>query len=130
MSDEAFNDVAWEDLGRAVRDKPKMYQLWLAKQTASQCGTGDRLAQWNKKKKKPATEEPSVAPAPQQQDYRCPSCQQPGKETADHLCRCLSTTRKHIMRLGIDRLGDWLEENDAHDQLRKWIPQYIHRQGF
>ena len=130
MSEEAFDDVAWEDLGRAMKGKPKMYQLWLAKQTASQCGTGDRLAQRKKGKKKSTKEGPQDAAPLQPQDYRCPSCHRPGKETADHLCRCTSATRRHIMRLGIDRLEAWLEENNTQGQLRRWIPRYIERQGF
>ena len=106
MTKEAFDNVAWDDLGRVMKGKPKIYQLWLAKQTASQCGTGDRLAQRNRDKKTSGEKRPADAPVSQPQDYRCPSCQRADKETADHLCRCTSTTRRHIMRLGVERLRE------------------------
>ena len=42
LSAEAFDLVRWDDFRRALDNKPRMYQLWYAKQGSGYCGTGKK----------------------------------------------------------------------------------------
>ena len=46
LSAEAFDLLRLDDLRRALDSKPRMYQLWYAKQGSGYCGTGKNMKQW------------------------------------------------------------------------------------
>ena len=67
MPAEVFDSVAWDDIRRALANKPKMYQLWYGKQVSGYCGTGERISMYDK-----------------EADDKCPNCGK-AKEDAAHL---------------------------------------------
>lgn len=103
MDSTTFDSICWEDLRSLLSKRPKMYQLWFAKQFSGFCGTGQMLSRWDK-----------------EASSKCPNC---GLfETADHLTRCNDRTRKDMLRESIRDLESWLLSHCSHPELRIWIP--------
>jgi hypothetical protein len=112
MGPDVFDSVTWDDVRTSIDAKPKMYQLWYAKQGNNHCGTGVMLERWSSHTKK---------------EY-CPNCGRRG-EDANHLLRCGDDRRKQCLQRGVNELVKWMQEHDTHEGLRQHIPAYIRAQG-
>ena len=111
MSAEAFDLVQWDDLRRALDSKPRMYQLWYAKQGSGYCGTGKNMKQWQ-----------------MTTNSRCPNCDKP-KEDAAHLNVCNSKDRKRLLQRSICKLEVWMEEHNTHPDILEFVPLYLAHRG-
>ena len=111
MSADAFDLVQWDDLRRALDGKPRMYQLWYAKQGSGYCGTGKNMQQWQ-----------------MTTNSRCPNCNKP-KEDAAHLNVCNSIDRKRLLQRSIGELEVWMEDHNTHPDILEFVPQYVAHRG-
>ena len=111
MDNKTFDMVAWEDVRSALESKPRMYQLWYGKQCSGYCGMGAMLLQWDK-----------------DAHTRFPNCEQE-METADHLNRCPSSSRRQLLADSIREIEEWMDGHCTHPELRRWVPQYIAYRG-
>jgi hypothetical protein len=107
-SGERFDQVAWTDLDRALRSKPDMYQLWLAKQCIGICTTQRNLARIQ-----------DIL------DDRCPNCGQ-GPERSTHLNCCPNHGCTLLLKESVAKLVTWMHQNDHTDpELAYWIEKYL-----
>jgi hypothetical protein len=110
---EQFDEVDWEHLDLALKNKPDMYKIWRFKQNLGFCGTRVQVGLYLR------------TPWP---DKRCPNCGR--RETAAHLLLCSNEERTQLLINNTDKLGQWLEKGGITDQeLAYWIPKYILMQG-
>ena len=109
MDGQTFDSVTWEDLRHLLARRPKMYQIWLSKQSSGFCGTGVMLRRWDKN-----------------ESGMCPNCGIP--ETAAHLNRCRNKIRLELLSDSLNDLSDWLKEHHTHPELLMWLPLYIQQQ--
>ena len=49
LTPRVFDEVNWEALDRALKVKPKMYNVWYGKQCPGWCATNYKLKQWKKR---------------------------------------------------------------------------------
>ena len=80
-----------------------MFQQWLSKLITGVCGVGIMMKLWKF-----------------QDHSKCPRCQQDNEDTS-HVLRCQHTTANEKWRECIKELSTWMEENDAHPDLRESI---------
>ncbi len=110
---EQFDEVNWEHLDLALKNKPNMYKIWRPKQNSGFCGTRVQLGLYL------GTTLP---------DERCLNCSR--WETADHLLLCSNKDRTQLLIENTDKLGKWLERDKITDpELSYWIPKYILMRG-
>jgi hypothetical protein len=110
---EQFDEVDWEHLDLALKNKPDMYKIWQSKQKSGFCGTRVQVGLYL------GTTLP---------DKRCPNCGR--RETAHHLLLCSNKDRTHLLIKNTDELGKWLKRDKITDlELVYWIPKYILMQG-
>ncbi len=105
-----FNLVDWISIGEALKGKPKMLRLWLAKQSIGVCATRKNLARIQ-----------DIL------DDRCPNCGSP-REDNKHLNRCPDEGRQQKFQENVKDLQKWLSRNNQTDpKLAFWIPYYLVR---
>jgi hypothetical protein len=108
-TNERFNEVDWEHLDLALKNKPDMYKIWRSKQTSGFCGTRIKVGMYSGE----------MAP-----DERCPNCRQP--EMAAHLMLCPDKDRTRLLIDNVDELNKWMEaDGRTEPELAYWIPKYI-----
>jgi hypothetical protein len=110
---ERFEEVDWEHLELALKNKPDMYKVWRSKQTSGFCGTRVRVGKY------------SGEAFP---DECCPNCGR--RETATHLMLCPDEDRTRLLIENVDELSKWLDTDSRTDpELAYWIPKYILMRG-
>jgi hypothetical protein len=110
---ERFEEVDWEHLKLALKNKPDMYKVWRSKQTSGFCGTQVRVGKY------------SGEAFP---DKRCPNCRR--WEMAAHLMLCPDEDRTRLLIENVDELSKWLDTDSRTDPvLAYWIPKYILMRG-
>jgi hypothetical protein len=110
---ECFEEVDWEHLELALKNKPGMYKVWQSKQTSRFCGTRVRVGKY------------SGEAFP---DERCPNCGR--RETAAHLMLCPDEDRTRLLIENVEKLSKWLDTDSRTDpELAYWIPKYILMRG-
>lgn len=107
---DIFDSIAWEPLRWLLERKPKMYNLWYAKQCSGYCGTGEMITRYDKNA-----------------SDKCPNCG--CFETADHLNRCRSRIRRGLLIDSINDLQEWMDGHCTHPCIQKWLPLFISLQG-
>ncbi len=104
---ERFDEVDWEHLELALKNKADMYKVWRSKQTSGFCGTQVMVGMY------------SGEALP---DKRCPNCRR--RETVAHLSPDDDRTR--LLIENVDELSKWLDTDNRTDpELAYWIPKYI-----
>ncbi len=107
-----FDLVDWKAIGEALKGKPEMLGLWLAKQTIGVCATRKNLARIQ-----------DIL------DDHCPNCGSP-REDNKHLNRCPDEGRRRKFRGDVKDLQKWLSKNNQTDpELAFWIPYYLLLRG-
>ena len=110
---EQFDEVDWKVLHRVMRNKPKGFSTWLAKQHSGFCGTAVQVGHYS------GEEDP---------DTRCPNCG--CREDAGHLCVCPSAERTRLLEENTAELEVWLHKDGKTDpQLAYWLGKYIMGRG-
>jgi hypothetical protein len=110
---ECFEEVDWEHLELALKNKPNMYKVWQSKQMSGFCGTRVRVGKY------------SGEAFP---DERCPNCRR--QEMAAHLMPCPDNDRTRLLIENVDKLSKWLDTDSRTDpELAYWIPKYILMRG-
>ncbi len=105
--DDAFDRVDWLSLDFTLSKKSKMYQIWLAKQASSFCGTRLMTSQiFNNS------------------DTCCPNCLRPD-ERSTHLNLCLCPERTRQFKESVADLQRWLDMNHTHPDIAFWVPRYL-----
>jgi hypothetical protein len=89
-----FDEVNWEHLDLALKNKPDMYKIWRSKQNSGFCDTRVQVR---------------LCSGTTLPDKRCPNCGR--KETADHLLLCSNEDRTQLLIKNTDKLGKWLERD-------------------
>ena len=107
---DIFDSIAWEPLRWLLERRPKMYNLWYAKQCSGYCGTGEMITRYDKNA-----------------SDKCPNCG--CFETADHLNRCRSRIRRGLLIDSINDLQEWMDGHCTHPCIQKWLPLFISLQG-
>ncbi len=103
-----FDLVVWISIEEALQGKPKMFGLWLAKQSIRVCATRKNLARIQ-----------DIL------DNHCPNCGSP-QEDNKHLNRCSDKGRQWKFREDVKDLQKWLSRNNQTDpKLAFWIPYYL-----
>ena len=112
-SAERFDQVDWEHLDLALKNKPDMYKIWRSKQHSGFCGTRVQVGRYSGK----------LSP-----DERCPNCGR--RETAAHLMLCPDEGRTNLLRENVDDFTTWMSRDDQTDpEILYWIPKYILMRG-
>jgi hypothetical protein len=104
-----FDEVNWEHLDLALKNKSDMYKNWRSKQNLGFCGTRVQVGLYS---------------GTSLLDERCPNC---GRlETAAHLLLCSNGDRTQLLIDNADKLRQWLERDGITDpEQAYWIPKYI-----
>ncbi len=106
---EQFEEVDWEHLDLALKNKADNYKTWRSKQTTGFCGTRSQVNRY-------------LGDA--YPDKRCPNCR--SKETDAHMMRCPNKDRTCLPISYVDNLTKWLEKDRIMAlKLVSWIPKYI-----
>jgi len=112
-TEEAFEEVDWENLESAQKNKSDMYKVWRSKQNSGFCGTRVQAGRYSGE----------LLP-----DEKCPNCGQ--RETAEHLMLCPDDDRTRLLKEQVANLQKWLEKDDNTEmELAYWIPKYILMRG-
>ncbi len=98
---DIFDSVAWEPKRLLLDRRPRMFNLWYAKQCSGYCGTGQMITDSDK----------------------CPNCG--CFETADHLNRCKNRIRRGLLLDSVNDLQEWVEGHTTHAGIQTWLPPYI-----
>ncbi len=110
---ECFDEVDWEHLELALKNKADMYKVWRSKQTSGFCETQVMVGMY------------SGEALP---DEQCPNCGR--RELAAHLMLCPDKDRTRLLIENVDELSKWLDTDSRTDpELAYWIPIYILMQG-
>ena len=59
---------------------------------------------------------------------RCPNCGILNQDTG-HLNRCTDKGRRLMLIKCINKIKEWIIENNTYPELIEWVPQYLFRQG-
>lgn len=109
---DQFDGIDWQAIRTALRRKPEMYGVWLAKQTTGVCATRRNTARIDR-----------------HSDDRCPNCLC-GPETNHHLTICCDPGRTALFDSDVDHLDDWLRQRGSTDQeLAYWLIKYLRFRG-
>jgi hypothetical protein len=95
---ECFNEVDWEHLELALKNKADMYKVWQSKQTLGFCGTRVMVGMYSEE----------ALP-----DKRCPNCGR--REMAAHLMLCPDNNRTRLLIENVDELSKWLDTDSRTD---------------
>jgi hypothetical protein len=106
-----FHHVWWDGAG-AVMDKfPKMFRLFVTKQTSKFCGTNRQLSRYD----------PSVKNV-------CPSCGQ-RDESSKHITRCQDEGRVEMFRQSAEELLHWIDSTIYNPSFVCMLREYLMAQG-
>ena len=112
-SEEGFNEVDWEHLELAQKNKADNYKTWRSKQVSGFCGTRVQVGRYA---------------GEAQPDESCPNCGQ--REIAAHLMLCPDVDRSRLLKEQTNSLEEWLEKDDNTDpEIAYWIPKYVLMRG-
>ena len=106
-----FDHIDFPALKAALKDKPRMYNTWYAKQVSGWCATGAKLAQWD----------PDA-------DSRCPNCNTL-QEDAGHLMQCHNAGRTALLRKSTQELGEWMSKHGTHPILAQLVTLFLDGRG-
>ena len=104
-----FDVVDWEMVHGALREVPRMFQIWACKQVMNIAAANDNKP-WDKS------------------NPYCPSCAVE-KEKCAHILMCNDAGRVETLHASISILSKWLEEMDTDPDLRDCIVEYAERRG-
>ena len=108
-TEECFDEIDWEHLDLAQKNKADMFKIWRSKQTSGFCGTRVQVGRYSSE---------------QHPDERCPNCGQ--REIAEHLMLCPDADRTRLLQEQVENLQEWLEKDNKTDpELAYWIIKYI-----
>ena len=102
---DIFDSVAWEPTRLLLDRRPRMFNLWYAKQCSGYCGTGQMIPRYDK-----------------MASDKCPNCG--CFETADHLNRCKNRIRRGLLLDSVNDLQEWMERHTTHPGIQTWLPSY------
>jgi hypothetical protein len=112
-TNKRFEEVDWEHLDVALKNKADMYKIWQSKQTSGFCGTQVKVGMYS---------------GEMTLDERCPNCGR--RKTAAHLMLCPEEDRRRLLIDSVDKLCRWMEADKKMDpELAYWIPKYILMRG-
>ena len=107
VSREHFDLIYWDGMPKAVKEFPVMFKTWITKHVSHFCGTNRHLSRLD----------PSV-------QNICPSCGQPN-ESPSHITRCPDPGRVACLKTNVDRLCEWMDENETDPYLQEIIEKYL-----
>ncbi len=106
---KCFEEVDWEHLELALKNKPDMYKVWRSKQTSGFYEARVRVGKY------------SGEAFP---DKRCPNCRR--WKMAERLMLCPDKDRTRLLIENVEKLIKWLDTDSRTDpELAYWIPKYI-----
>jgi hypothetical protein len=104
-----FEEVNWEHLDLALKNKGYNYKIWRSKETSRFCGTRSQV---------------KLHSGDTYPDKRCPNCG--SKEMDAHLMQCSDKDHTRLLINNVDNLTKWLEKDRIMaPKLVYWIPKYI-----
>lgn len=111
-SSERFELVDWKGLHAALKNKPDMFGIWLAKQSIGVCATRRNMARIEK-----------------ESDNVCPNCMRV-IERSDHLNRCSEVGRSTLFESSVNQMEEWLYSRGRTDQeMAFWIVAILRLHG-
>lgn len=108
---EAFEHVDWHNYWEVMHSVPRLFQLWVCKQTMSIAATNMARSKFTE----------GLSPL-------CPSCSTE-EETCAHILKCTERGRVDALNNSIALLGDWLTTVHTEPQLRQVIVIYAYARG-
>ena len=111
LSHEGFEQVDWKNYSAVAHSVPRLFQLWLCKQTMSIAATNKARARFTK----------DLSPL-------CPSCKVE-EETCAHVITCQEVGRVAALEASIGLLDTWMEETYTDPNLRFAIISYAKSRG-
>jgi hypothetical protein len=112
-TEECFDEIDWEHLELALKNKPEGYKVWRSKQNSGFCGTRVQVGRYA---------------GDHLPDEKCPNCGQ--REIAEHLMLCPNQDRTRLLTEQTENLEEWLHKDEKTDpELAYWIPKYIRMRG-
>jgi hypothetical protein len=108
-TEECFDEIDWENLDLALKNKPEGYKVWRSKQNSGFCGTRVQVGRYA---------------GDHLPDEKCPNCGQ--REIAEHLMLCPNRDRTRLLKEQTENLEEWLYKDEKTEpELAYWIPKYI-----
>ena len=108
---DGFEQVDWKNYSAVAHSVPRLFQLWLCKQTMSIAATNKARARFT----------PNLSPL-------CPSCNLE-EETCAHILTCQEIGRVTALEASIGLLDSWMEETYTDPQLRTAITTFAKSRG-
>ena len=109
---EKFDLVDWASLHAALKNKPDMFGIWLAKQSIGVCPVRRNTARIDGKV-----------------DNVCPNCMRV-IERSDHLNLCTEVGRSTLFEANVDGVEEWLYRNGRTDsEMAFWIVAILRLRG-
>jgi hypothetical protein len=106
MPNKHFDEVDWEHLKQALKNKANMYKIWQSKQTSGFCGTRAKVGMYSGE----------LVP-----DKRCPNCGR--QEMAAHLMLCPDNNRTRLLIENVDKLrSGWTRMGEQTQNLHTGFP--------
>ena len=111
LDEGQFDEVAWEMVWGALKETPRMFQIWASKQVMDVAGVNKNLAKYKPRQIK-----------------RCPSCNR-AVETCAHVLACREEGRGKNLSNSLRLVDVWLQKVGTHDALRSCLMQYARERG-
>ena len=112
-TEECFEEIDWEHLELALKNKPEGYKVWRSKQNLGFCGARVQVGRYA---------------GEHQPNEKCPNCGQ--REIAEHLMLCPNQDRTRLLTEQTKILEEWLYKDEKTEpELAYWIPKYIRMRG-
>jgi hypothetical protein len=111
LQGEEFEEVHWKSVYFALREVPRMFQIWACKQVMSVAGTNEMQARYT--------------PG---HDKHCPSCSV-CVETCGHVLACEEGGRVDLLQQSIGLVDRWMEDHGTEPKLRRYLVQYARGRG-
>lgn len=108
---DGFEQVDWKNYSAVAHSVPRLFQLWLCKQTMSIAATNKARSRFTQ----------DLSPL-------CPSCNLE-EETCAHIITCQEIGRVTALEASIGLLDSWMEETYTDPQLRTAITLYAKSRG-
>ena len=111
-TEECFDEIDWDHLELALKNKPEGYKVWRSKQNSGFCGTRVQVGRYG---------------GEHQPDEKCPNCGQ--REIAEHLMLCPNQDRTRLLTEQTENLEEWLYKDEKTEPELATGFQIIRRGG-
>ena len=103
LNEDQFEEIEWRMVWNALKEAPRMFQIWASKQVTNTAGVNKNLAKYKPRQSK-----------------KCPSCDR-AVETCARVLVCTEEGRVKNLRNSLRLVHHWMQKVGTHETLRSCL---------